>query len=85
MVGGSLPEAAGPSPKAATMSIPRRKVGRIYSMQIDVWGWAAIALFLGPVLAALAIPVFRWLFEDARRLLFVVALASAIYWKVTHK
>lgn len=48
----------------------------------DVWTWAAIALFLGPVLAALAIPILKWLFADLRRfLIFFVGLA-AICWKL---
>jgi hypothetical protein len=54
-------------------------------MGLDVWSWAAIALFLGPVLAALAIPIFKWLFDDMRRLAVMVALLSLIYWKLTHK
>lgn len=50
---------------------------------MDVWTWAAIALFLGPVLAGLAVPILRWLFHDLRRvlLLAVVLGLSACYWK----
>lgn len=53
---------------------------------MDVFTWAAIALVLGPVLAGLAIPVLRWIFNDPRRLLlFVVVLAAlGCYWK-THQ
>lgn len=52
---------------------------------MDVWGWAGIALFLGPVLAALAIPLLKWLFDDPRRLILLVLVLGAVYWKVSHR
>ncbi len=53
---------------------------------MDVWTWAAIALFLGPVLAGLAIPILRWVFDDMRRVLLFAAVGAGIayYWK-THQ
>lgn len=50
----------------------------------DVWSWSAIALFLGPILAAAAIPFFRWLLDDPRRLLIPLAIAAFAYWKWKH-
>jgi hypothetical protein len=50
---------------------------------VDVFTWGAIALVVGPVLAGLSIPIFRWLFEDLTRLLvLLVALgAGYLYWQ----
>ena len=47
---------------------------------MDVWTWAAIALFLGPVLAALAIPIFKWIFNDPRRLLLFTGVLGVLYY-----
>jgi len=46
----------------------------------DVFTWGAVALILGPVLAGLAIPVFRWLFQDLTRLLIFILVPAGIYW-----
>jgi hypothetical protein len=52
---------------------------------MDVWTWAAIALFLGPVLAGLAIPIFRWVFNDPRRLLLFAAVLGIIYYHLSSR
>ena len=45
----------------------------------DIWTWAAIMLFLGPILAALAIPVFKWLFDDWRRIVLFALVLGVVY------
>lgn len=47
---------------------------------MDIFAWAAVALVAGPILAALAIPVFKWLFADSTRLLIVLALFAAVWY-----
>ena len=49
-------------------------------MKMDIFGWSAVALVVGPVLAALAIPVVKWLFADSTRLLVVLALFAAAWY-----
>lgn len=53
-------------------------MGKTWVMN-DIWTWSAIALFVGPMVAAMMIPVFKWLFDDARRFLLVAALAGLFY------
>lgn len=44
----------------------------------DVWMWSAIALFVGPIVAAMMIPIFKWLLADWRRIvLFALVLLGA--------
>lgn len=50
----------------------------------DIWTWSAIALFLGPILAAMMIPVFKWLFDDARRFGLMAVVLGLIYAYYTH-
>ena len=50
----------------------------------DIWTWSAIALFLGPILAAMMIPVFKWLFDDARRFGLMAVALGLIYAYYTH-
>ena len=49
-------------------------------MEMDIFAWAAVALIGGPILAALAIPVVKWLFADSTRLLVILALFVAAWY-----
>lgn len=46
----------------------------------DAFGWGAIALVVGPILAGLAIPVFKWMMDDLTRLLIPILLLGGAYW-----
>lgn len=50
----------------------------------DIWTWSAIALFLGPIVAAMMIPVFKWLLGDWRRMLLAVAVVAGIFGYYKH-
>lgn len=46
---------------------------------MSIWGWAAVALFVGPIVAALMVPILKWMLGDWRRLLLaVVAVAGGV-------
>ena len=51
----------------------------------DIWTWSAIALFLGPILAAMMIPVFKWLFEDWRRMMLLAIVLACGYGYYRHQ
>ena len=46
----------------------------------DMYGWGAVALFLGPLLAAAAIPVLKWFMQDSNRILGLMAIIGIVYW-----
>lgn len=50
---------------------------------MSVWGWAAVALFVGPIVAALLVPLLKWMLGDWRRVVLaaVVAGGGAFYYK----
>jgi len=50
----------------------------------DIWTWSAIALFLGPIVAAMMIPVFKWLFEDWRRMVLAALVLAGGYGYYRH-